>query len=243
MRVLGFVSYKGTNYQGWQKQNDVETIQGELESKLSQIFNQEINIFASGRTDAGVHAVKQSFHFDVNKEFDIQKVTYSLNRMLPNDIKILELKVVDDNFHARFSAKSKTYVYKIWLDIKDPFEKDQKYVYPFKIDMDLLKETIALFKGEHNFKNFTSKEEDEDNYVRKVFGASVSQDNKELTITFTGNGFMRYQIRDMVGAALAVASKQINKDYVRSHLDNSGPRDIVNYKAPPEGLYLLEVNY
>lgn len=243
MRVLGFVSYKGSNYQGWQKQNDVPTIQGEIESKLSQIFNTEINIFASGRTDAGVHAIKQSFHFDVDKEFDIEKVTYSLNRMLPDDIKILTLKVVDDDFHARFSAKSKTYIYKIWLDVKEPFEKDLKYVYPFKIDAELFKETIELFKGKHDFKDFTSKEEDEDNFIREVFDASVKQNLKEITVSFTGNGFMRYQIRDMIGSALAVASNQISKDYVKIHLDSNAPRDIVNYKAPPEGLYLLEVNY
>ena len=243
MRVLGFVTYKGSKYQGWQKQNNVPTIQEELENKLSQIFNSEITIFASGRTDAGVHAIKQSFHFDVDKNLDLDKVTYSLNRMLPDDIKIISLEIVDDDFHARFSAKRKTYIYKIYLDKKEPFEKDQKYVFPFKLDIDLFKETIALFVGKHDFKNFTSKEEDEDNFVREIYDASVIQDGKEVIVKFTGNGFMRYQIRDMVGASLAVASNQIDKDYVKTHLDSDKPRDIVNYKAPPEGLYLLEVDY
>ena len=243
MRVLGFVSYKGSNYQGWQKQNNVPTIQEELEKQLSQIFNQEINIFASGRTDAGVHAFKQAFHFDVDKNVDLEKITYSLNRMLPNDIKIITLQKVDDDFHARFSVKRKTYIYKIYLDKKEPFEKDQKYVFPFSLDIDLFGETIHLFEGKHDFKDFTSKEEDEDNFVREIYSVSLSQNDKDLTVKFVGNGFMRYQIRNMVGSALAVASKQIDKDYVKNHLDSDKPRDIVNFKAPPEGLYLFDVDY
>ena len=105
MRLLCQVSYKGTNYQGWQKQIDTPTVQGTIEKVLSQILNSEINIYASGRTDAGVHAQKQYFHFDINKDVDINRLKYSANCLLPKDIYINSIKPVSDYFHARYSAK------------------------------------------------------------------------------------------------------------------------------------------
>lgn len=243
MRILGVVQYKGSNYQGWQKQVNFSTIQNEIETRLSTIFNKEINIFGSGRTDAGVHALGQTFHFDVEKDFDLEKLKYSINRMLPNDIKILSFTLVDDDFHARFSAKSKTYLYKIWLDQKEPFEKDLKYVYSFPFDYDLFVKSIKAFQGKHDFKDLTAKEEDEDNFIREIYDVKVEKHEKEIHIEFTGNGFMRYQIRNMVGVALAVASNHEDFDYIVKHLDSKKERDIVNYKAPSEGLYLVKVNY
>lgn len=243
MRVLGIVQYKGTNYQGWQKQVNSPTIQGEIEEKLSKILNSEINIYASGRTDAGVHALGQVFHFDLNKDFDLQKLLNSMNKLLPDDIKILSFNDVNDDFHARFSAKSKTYLYKIVLSNKEPFEKDLKYVFAFPFDFSLFEKTVNLFKGKHDFKDFTSKEEDADNYIREIFDVNVGQNSNEVFVSFKGNGFMRYQVRNMVGCALAVASNQCSFESIENHLRDKKERDIVNYKAPSEGLFLVEVDY
>jgi len=243
MRVLGVVSYKGTRFQGWQKQPTVITVQGEIEKALSQVLNSEVTIFGSGRTDAGVHAIGQTFTFDMSKDLDLDKLCFSINRMIDKDIKILSLKKVDDDFHARFSAKSKTYLYKIRLGVKDPFENEFQYIYPFEFDFDLFSKALKQFEGKHCFKDFTNKEEDEDGYVREIYQIVSKKQDNDITVEFTGNGFMRYQIRNMVGAALAVASKNEDLNFIPNHLKEEKIREICQYKAPPQGLYLVKVEY
>ena len=243
MRVLGVVSYKGTRFQGWQKQPTVVTVQGEIEKALSQVLNSEITIFGSGRTDAGVHAIGQTFTFDMSKDLDLDKLCFSINRMIDKDIKILSFNKVDDVFHARFSAKSKTYLYKIRLGVKDPFENEFQYIYPFEFDFDLFSKALKQFEGKHCFKDFTSKEEDEDGYVREIYQIVSKKQDNDITVEFTGNGFMRYQIRNMVGAALAVASKSEDLNFIPKHLKEEKVREICQYKAPPQGLYLVKVEY
>lgn len=243
MRVLGVVSYKGTRFQGWQKQPTVFTVQGEIEKALSQVLNSEVTIFGSGRTDAGVHAIGQTFTFDMSKDLDLDKLCFSINRMIDKDIKILSFKKVDDDFHARFSAKSKTYLYKIRLGVKDPFENEYQYIYPFEFDFDLFSKALKQFEGKHCFKDFTSKEEDEDGYVREIYQIVSKKQDNDINVEFTGNGFMRYQIRNMVGAALAVASKNEDLNFIPNHLKEEKNREICQYKAPPQGLYLVKVEY
>ena len=243
MRVLGVVSYKGTRFQGWQKQPTVTTVQGEIEKALSQVLNSEVTIFGSGRTDAGVHALAQTFTFDMSKDIDLDKLCFSINRMIDKDIKILSFKQVDDDFHARFSAKSKTYLYKIRLGVKDPFENEYQYIYPFEFDFDLFSKALKQFEGKHCFKDFTSKEEDEDGYVREIYKIVSKKQDNDITVEFAGNGFMRYQIRNMVGAALAVASKNEDLNFIPNHLKEEKNREICQYKAPPQGLYLVKVEY
>ena len=245
MRLLCQVAYKGTNYQGWQKQKDAPTIQEEIEKVLSKISNTEINIYGSGRTDSGVHAQRQYFHFDIKKDVDIDKLRYSLNCLLPKDIYINEIKQVADNFHARFSAKSKTYTYIIRLDERNPFNFEYECTYPMPCDVNLLEMSLKQFEGTHDFRDFTSKEEDEDGYVRTIYSVDVVnlEKVKQFIITFKGNGFMRYMIRNMVGTALAVASHKEKEDYIVYHLSKKENREIVPYKAPAKGLYLVDVNY
>lgn len=243
MRVFGIVSYKGTKFQGWQKQPSVITVQGEIEKALSQVLNSEILIYGSGRTDAGVHALGQTFTFDTNKDVDLDKLCFSINRMIDKDIKILSFRKVADDFHARFSAKGKTYRYKIRLGVKDPFENEYQYVYPFDFEFELFSKALKQFEGKHCFQDFTNKEEDEDGYVREIFNVSSKMEDKDVVVEFTGNGFMRYQIRNMIGTALAVATKNENLDFIPYHLQENKVREIVQYKAPPQGLYLVQVDY
>ena len=245
MRLLCQVSYKGTNYQGWQRQKDAPSVEETIEKVLSQILNQNILIYASGRTDAGVHANKQYFHFDIDKEIDINRLRYSANCLLPKDIFINEIKQVADDFHARYSAKGKTYLYLIRFGERNPFNFDYEANIPQDVDINLLSKVLKQFEGEHNFQDFTSKEEDENNYVRTIYSVETIyySDAHQFAITFKGNGFMRYMIRDMVGAALAVALKKEKEDYISYHLSSKEKREIVSYKAPAEGLYLVDVNY
>lgn len=245
MKLLCCVSYKGTNYQGWQKQPDAPTIQGEIEKVLSHILNTEICIQGSGRTDAGVHALSQYFHFETNKDLDIDRFRYSMNCLLPKDILIKSIRAVNDDFHARYSAKRKIYTYKLYFGERNPFKEGVETNIPYKIDSNLLIESLKMFEGTHNFQDFTSKEEDEDNFVRNIYSIEFksNKNGDEMDITFTGNGFMRYQIRNMVGTALAVAAGKEKLEYINGHLNCDLERDICPYKAPADGLYLVDVNY
>ena len=243
MKVLGVCSYKGTNYYGWQKQVGFISVQSTIEEVLSKIYDSSITITGSGRTDAGVHALKQYFHFDVVKEKDLNQLIYAMNKMLPDDIKILSLEQVDSSFHARYDAKKKIYEYCIALTNKDPFNYERAYVYPMPLDLDLLKQAINLFVGKHNYQDFTSKEEDEGGFIREIYKIEVEQIDNLISVRFEGNGFMRYQIRNMVGSALAVASKKEDISFIEQHLKEGKEREIIAYKAPAEGLYLVDVLY
>ena len=245
MRLLCSVSYKGTNYQGWQKQKNAPSVQETIEKVLSKILNTEINIQGSGRTDAGVHAQRQYFHFDVEKEVDINRLRYSANCLLPKDIFINDIKVASDDFHARYSAKGKTYTYIMRLDERNPFNYEFETNVPYEIDVKLLIEALKKFEGEHNFSDFTSKEEDEDGFIRNITSIQTSylEQVKQFVVSFTGNGFMRYMIRNMVGTALAIASGKEDISYIDKHLEKKGNREIVPYKAPAEGLFLVDVEY
>ena len=242
MRILGICSYKGTNYYGWQKQVGFVSVESTIEEALSQVYNSEINIVGSGRTDAGVHAFRQYFHFDTDKEKDLNQLAYSLNKMLPDDIKIISFEKVTDDFHARYSAKKKIYQYRIVLKNKDPLLYDQAWVYPMDFDFVLFAQALKKFEGVHNYQDFTSKEEDENGFVREIYEIKMQKMNDEILVLFIGNGFMRYQIRNMIGSAVAIANKKEDISFIDKHLD-SKVRDIISYKSPACGLYLMDVLY
>ena len=243
MKIVGICTYKGTNYYGWQKQVGYISVQSTIEECLSKVYDSPITIYGSGRTDAGVHAIRQYFHFVTDKEKDLNQLAYSLNKMLPDDIKIIEFTAVDDDFHARYSAKQKIYEYHILLTNKDTFNYDLAYVYPLSLDMGLFKKALNLFKGTHNFQDFTSKEEDEGGFVRTIYDVEITEADKLIIVKFVGNGFMRYQIRNMIGSALSVANSKESLEFIEYHLKETKIREIVAYKAPANGLYLVDVLY
>ena len=244
MRILATVSYNGTNYQGWQKQPNGITVQEVIENNLSKFFNRVITIYGAGRTDAGVHALGQRFHFDVEEDtLDLDRLLYSLNCMLPVDIKIEDLEEVDLDFHARYSVKEKIYGYSIILDVKDVLFYNLMYVCPYDVDVKLFKEALTHFVGTHNYKNFTSKEEDKDNFTRTIYDINVNEHEKELSVTLRGNGFMRYMIRFIIGTAIEVARGRLSIKELDALLDDNSERNIVSFKAPACGLVLLNVLY
>ncbi len=248
MRVFCVVAYKGTNYYGWEKQIGQNSIQAELEKAIGKILNTEINIYGSGRTDAGVHASGQTFHFDINEsKYTADELMYRINCVLPIDIKLNSLEYLkDEEFHSRYSATSKEYQYRISLNAKQPFRYDVCWLLKTNdFDRSLFEQAIKKFIGKHNYQNFTSKEEDKDGFIREIYEIKVGFDgeNEEITVNFTGNGFMRYQIRYMVGTAVAVATKKENISFIDDKLKESKIRSIVSYKAQPQGLCLIKVNY
>lgn len=245
MRYLVTVSYRGTSYCGWQKQtiSKLPSIEETIERVLSRILNTPTKIYASGRTDAGVHALGQTFHFDTEKEFNKYRFLHSLNELLPLDIRVLSLKPVDKDFHARFNAKGKTYVYQIRnSNVSDPFKQDQEYTLGQELNVEKMVEASKVFEGEHNFKNFTSKDEDKSDFVREITGILIKKHEDKITITITGNGFMRYMVRMIVGTLLQVGLGKLTTKQVEKSLYDE-ERKPSSYKAPACGLYLKEVIY
>lgn len=244
MRVFAVVEYVGTNYFGWQKQAKEITIQGQIEGILSKILNTNIIIHGSGRTDAGVHAHGQTFHFDIEKEdVDINQLRYSLNCLLPKDIYVKSMNVVADDFHARISAKSKIYQYDIHLGKVSVFYYPYVEEILFPFDVDKFEKALYTFIGTHDFRNFTSKEDEEGfSFERTIYSIVINRNQDLLTINLHGTGFMRYMIRFIIGTAIAYARGQIELDYIISRL-NSETREISAYKASAKGLVLKEVVY
>ena len=242
MKILAKVSYLGTNYHGWQIQPNGLTIQEVIENTLSKILNTPTKIYGSGRTDAGVHALNQAFHFELNKDFDLERLKYSLNSLLPDDISINSLEKVSDDFHARFSAKKKHYQYRINTLKKNPFLYQTTAYYPYPFDMTKFMQALDLFVGEHNYQNFTSKEEDEDSYKREIYDIKVTIEEDYISVDLIGSGFMRYMIRDIIGTCLAVASGKEELTYITDRLDTDKDMHTA-YRASPEGLFLIDVIY
>ena len=242
MKIKAIVEYLGTSYHGWQKQNNANSVQEEIEKVLSQILNTEVTIYGSGRTDAGVHAKGQVFHFVIDKEADLNRLLYASNMLLPNDIHIKSFELADDDFHARYSAKKKHYRYLINIGDKNPFIFGRTLYYPYPFNITKFIECLDMFIGTHNYQDFTSKEEDENNFIRTIDSIDVKQEEDALSIDLVGDGFMRYMIRDIIGTSLAVASDKEDISYIKKHLDSTN-REIVSYKAGSEGLYLIDVIY
>ena len=242
MKILAKVSYLGTNYHGWQIQPNGLTVQEVIENTLSKILNTPTKIYGSGRTDAGVHALNQAFHFELNKGFDLERLKYSLNSLLHDDISINSLDEVDEGFHARFSAKKKHYQYRINSLKKNPFIYQTSAYYPYPFDMTRFMQALDLFVGQHNYQNFTSKEEDEDNYVREIYDIKITVEEEYTAVDLIGSGFMRYMIRDIIGTCLAIASGKEDLTYITDRLDTDKNMHTA-YRASPEGLFLIDVIY
>jgi len=243
MRIKCRVEYIGTKYQGWQKQPNGATVQSTIEDIFSKILNEVIIIHGSGRTDTGVHAKGQVFHFDASKNIaDLQSLKHSANCLLPEDIKILEIEEVKMDFHSRLSAKKKIYRYDLCLGECDVFSKPFCYEINKPFSLEKFKKALSLFIGEHDFKNFTSKETDEARFIRNIEKIDIETNGNNVSVLFVGNGFMRYTIRYIIGTCVACAIGQTTLSSIEKLLKDSD-RNIVSYKAPAQGLFLVDVLY
>lgn len=242
MRVLGIVAYDGTNYNGWQRQPDEPSIQGEIERVLSQILDTHIEVYGSGRTDRGVHAKGQTFHFDIDKPFDLNKLLIGFNSIVNKDIRLLKLKRMKNDFHARYNAKGKVYYYLINNGEYSPFDRQYCMQIRAQLDIEAMQKAATLFIGTHNFHDFTTKDEDKDGYVRTINDISIKAKGKLIRIDINGSGFMTYMIRFIVGTLIAIGNGKEDESFITRHLD-SAIRDIISYKADAQGLYLYRVLY
>lgn len=235
-------SYDGTNYYGFAKQPNKKTIQGELERVFSLILNQKIIIKSSGRTDKGVHALVQVADFECDKVLDKDKVLHQINKAINKDIFIKSLVKVPLNFSSRLSAKKKVYEYRINIKEYNPLKRNYECYINKLSNLEDMIEASQLFVGKHDFKNFTSKESDIFNFVREIFEIKVKKTSSMIIFTFVGDGFMRYEIRKIMGLLIEIGKNNLSQDLVLMNLDTSS-RNILIYQAPPQGLYLKKVIY
>jgi tRNA pseudouridine38-40 synthase len=244
MNYCGVVSYLGTGYKGFERQKDYPTIQGKLETALSQLCGEETLIHGAGRTDAGVHARGQTFSFQTSEIKDLSAFVYALNRLLPGDIAVKSLRAVPESFDARHSAKGKVYSYSFHYGPRDPLANEEfQLEWPHFSFPDFIS-CMKLYEGTHNFMNFTPKAEDKDHFIRTIDSVSFAYNAKSahMVVTLKGNGFMTYMVRILVGVAFKVAMGKMNLKEV-SDLLSPSERKIVSFKAPAEGLCLEEVIY
>ena len=241
MRYKATVMYDGTAYSGWQIQPNGVTIQEKLQQALFNLTRQETEIVGAGRTDSGVHALGQVFHFDCEKEFsDIVK---AINSQLPDDIHVSECVQVADDFHARFDAEWKYYSYVVNTAEYNPLQRNYAWQLCEELDIDLMREAAELFVGEHDFTSFNATKLNEmENQTRTIFNFDISEKQGIVSFDIDGNGFMRHMIRMMVGTLVEVGRYRLSVNQVKDMLEARN-KDAVHYNAPACGLYLVKIGY
>ncbi len=243
MRYKVLVAYDGWNYAGWQKQINAQGIQEVIEKALGKINQEEISIVASGRTDAKVHAKGQVFHFDSIKEIPCSRYIDALNTLLPKDIRIQQMEIVDEAFHARFSALSKQYDFICTRDQADPFSYRYKQIVWSNIDIDAMRNASQYLIGTHDFTSFSSSRIDQRKpRVKTISSISIEEKGKDIIISFLGTGFLRYQVRMMVGTLIEVGKHRLETKDVQSILEAKN-KEACRFNAQAQGLYLMKVNY
>jgi tRNA pseudouridine38-40 synthase len=237
-------SYDGSNFSGYQIQPKKRTIQGEIEKALKKIENKKVEIFASGRTDAGVHALNQVANFDLETDIEPDNLKKALNSLIPEDIYIKEVDIVSNKFHARYDVKAKEYIYIINLGEYNPLEIKYVYQYNKKLDLVSIERALKYLEGENDFTSFTSldKEEKDKDCKRFLSQTGIKREGSKITLTFLGNGFLRYMIRNMVGTLIEIGEGKRKSEEIIDILKQKD-RTKAGKTANPEGLYLRNVYY
>lgn len=241
MRYLCEISYDGYLFYGFQKQKDKRTVCSLVEEVLSKVLNENILIVGASRTDRGVHANSFYFHFDCEKVLDTEKLKASLNKLISNDIYFKNITIVNEDFHARYSVKSKEYIYVINMGEYNPTRRNYELEYNKKINIKLLKKASKYLVGEHDFKSFTSDSMGK-NTVRKVNYIKFKKNKELLIISIEANGFLKYMIRNIIGLFLEINENKKTPIMTKEILE-SKDRTKLGIKAPSSGLYLNKIKY
>jgi len=241
-RYLLELSYKGTEFHGWQLQNNAITIQGEIERVMSMILREEIKIMGAGRTDTGVHATFYVAHFDIKNEIiDKLKIINKLNKILHNDISINKIEEVAESFHSRFDAKSRTYEYHIHF-YKNPFLNNLSTFLYFLPDMKKMNEACEALFDYEDFTSFAKLNSDTKTNLCKIYFVEWKQENDKLIFTIKANRFLRNMVRAIVGTLLEVGRSKINLNDFRQIIESKN-RSSAGQSVPACGLYLTDIEY
>lgn len=243
------IQYDGTDFHGWQVQENARTIQGELERVIGMLDEREVKVVGSGRTDAGVHAEGQVANVFLARDITPEKLTGAINGNMWRDIRILKAEKVSDDFHARFSAKVKTYVYRVVnAPVMSPFWRRYAHHESRPLDVARMNEAARLFLGEHDWTAFSSSHSDSENKVRTIDNFTVESrwDDRAnasmIEFRISAKGFLRYMVRSIVGTMLEVGRSEKDFDTIQTAIVG-GDRDLAGNTAPANGLTLLRVDY
>lgn len=236
--------YDGTRYRGWQRQGNTEnTIQEKLETLLTRLLEQPVELAGAGRTDAGVHARGQVCSFRADTEIPCDLLLSQLRRYLPEDIGAVSLEPAEPRFHARLSCTGKTYVYRIWNnELPNVFQRRYLLSHPAPLDLDAMHRAAELLCGEHDFTSFCALKHMKKSAVRELRDIQIVQKDEELWLIFTGNGFLYNMVRILVGTMLEVGSGVRDAESMPSLLAGRD-RSLAGPAAPAHGLTLWEIFY
>ena len=238
------VQYDGTRYKGWQVQKATDaTIQGKLQNVLFKLAGHPVEVIGSGRTDAGVHAAGQVANFHIDEHFSINEIFDNLNEFLPEDIAVTGIEEVDERFHSRYNAVSKTYSYRIRTNpIGDVFERRFVYHYGRELDINRMRKAAQELTGTHDFASFCGNKKMKKSTVRTIMDIAILEKDGEIEIRYTGDGFLQNMIRILTGTLIEVARGEREPESMKDILVAKN-REAAGYTAPPQGLRLEKVLY
>lgn len=246
VRYKATISYDGRLFSGFQRQLNGRSVQGELEKTLQKLNSgQFVRVCGSGRTDAGVHAYGQVIHFDLPQNRDVEKLRFGLDTQSPEDIDVVSIEQVSDDFHARYHKHRKTYEFLIDAGRpKNPMMRHYATHYPYPLDLKRMQEAIEDLVGTHDFTGFTASGTSVQNKVRTITKATVTIDDKTgfFVFTFSGNGFLYKQVRNMVGTLLKIGNNRLPIDQIKTILKSKN-RHLAGPTISGNGLYLKEIIY
>jgi len=238
------LQYEGTRYQGWQRQTSSDnTLQGKLEKLLERMCGEPIELSASGRTDAGVHAAGQVANFHTHTTMSVEEIQEYCNRYLPEDIGVVKVAEVAPRFHSRLNACGKRYCYRVInSSVPDVFWRRYAQEVPENLDIPAMRRAAELLLGEHDFKAFTSAKKGKKSTVRRIDEITIEREGDLLTFTFVGNGFLHHMVRILMGTLLEVGSGKRTPESMTAVLESES-REQAGPLVPAKGLMLMEVYY
>jgi tRNA pseudouridine38-40 synthase len=237
------LAYDGTNFHGWQVQPQLRTVQGELQQALQKLFNHPVAVTGSGRTDAGVHAHGQVANVGTERTMDTGAVLRGTNALLSDDVRVLEVAEAAPDFHARRSARSKTYRYRIWRPaIVSPFECRYVHAFRYPLDEGLMDRGTEAFLGTHDFTSFSATASEIEDRVRTIYEAAWVRSELEWVFEIRGNGFLQYMVRTIVGTLLEVGQGRLTPEQLPA-IFAGHDRKAAGPTAPASGLHLIKVEY
>ncbi len=237
------IEYNGGSFFGWQKQNGKRTVQGELERCFFDLTKEKVVFEGSGRTDRGVHALGQVASVKCECAIPLKNIKSALNNLLDGDIRIVKVEEVDEDFHARFSAKKKTYVYVVQVGgQRSAIDFQTIGFFPYDVDFEKMKNAAKYLVGKHNFKAFSSADTSVQNFEREVYDVKLSKRGKVIKFEITGNGFLYNMVRIIVGTLLDIGRGKLDENCIKDAFENLD-RNSLGKTMEPNGLYLKSVKY